>query len=168
MCSDCAETTGGCLARLAALATLCLILLAGCSEPDSPEQQIRHLLGSAEQAIEQRSLAQAKQYLSENYQDRNNRSRRDVARLLAGYFLRHKSIHLLTQVHHIEVIEPDQDRARVVLYVAMAGRPIGSAAQLIDIRADLFRIELGLMREESDWRVHSGDWRRANRRDFLD
>lgn len=143
-----------------------LLLLSGCADEDSPEQQIRNMIDAAAEAVEQRALVEAKSFISPDYLDRQQRTRRDITRLLAGYFLRHKSIHLLTQINRIEL--PQKDRAQLLMFVAMAGRPIEDVKQLIAFRADLFRIDLQLVLVAGDWRVQSGRWRRANSSDFLE
>jgi len=143
-----------------------LLLLAGCGEPDSPENRIRQLIADGEAAVEARSVGDVRNLVSENYLDGKKRTRRDLTRLLAGYFLRNKSIHLLVQVNEILVEEPD--RARAVIYVAMAGRPLGDVSQLPLVRADLYRIELELTEVEGEWRVTGGAWRKASSRDFLE
>jgi len=143
-----------------------LLLLSGCSEPDSPEQRIRQLIADGESAVEARSLPDLRTLISENYLDGSKRTRRDLTRLLAGYFLRHKSIHLLVQIHEILVEEPD--RARAVIYVAMAGRPLDDASQLSFVRANLYRFDLELSEVEGDWRVVGGTWRKAVSGDFLE
>ena len=143
-----------------------LLLLAGCGEPDSPEKRIRQLIADGETAVEARSVGDVRTLISENYLDSKKRTRRDLTRLLAGYFLRHKSIHLLVQVNEILVEEPD--RARSVVYVAMAGRPLDDVSQLSLVRADLYRFELELSEVEGEWRVTGGAWRKASGRDFLE
>ena len=143
-----------------------LLLLSGCGEPDSPENRIRQLIADGESAVEARSLADVRTLISEKYLDDKKRSRRDLSRLLAGYFLRHKSIHLLVQINEILVEEPD--RARAVIYVAMAGRPLDDVSQLPLVHADLYRFELEFLVVEGEWRVTGGAWRKAAGRDFLE
>lgn len=152
--------------RAAAAAVVALWLLAGCAGQESPEQQIRTMLDSAARAVEQRALNQVKSFISPDYLDDRQRNRGAVMGLLTGYILRHKSIHLLTQINRIELPQPGQ--ARVSMFVAMAGRPIEAASRLIDVRADLFRVDLQLALQEGEWRVESGSWRRADRGDFLE
>lgn len=143
-----------------------LLLLAGCGEPDSPESRIRQLIADGEKAVEARSVGDVRALISENYLDAKKRTRRDLTRVLAGYFLRHKSIHLLVQVNEILVGEPG--RARAVVYVAMAGLPLDDVSQLSLVRADLYRFELELSELEGEWRVTGGAWRKAAGRDFLE
>lgn len=143
-----------------------LLLLAGCGEQDSPEDRIRQLIADGESAVEARSIADARALVSENYLDGKKRTRRDLTRLLAGYFLRHKSIHLLVQVN--EILIEEAGRARAVIYVAMAGRPLDDVSRLPLVRANLYRFELEVSEVEGDWRVTGGQWRKASRRDFLE
>ena len=143
-----------------------LLILAGCSEQDSPEQEIRQLIADAESAVETRSIADVRSLVSENYRDAKKRTRRDLTRMVAGYFLRHKSIHLLVQIADIRV--EGSGRAQAVVYVAMAGRPLENASQLPGVRADLYRFELELSEVEGDWYVTGGTWRKAQGRDFLE
>ena len=152
--------------RAAAAAVVALWLLAGCTGQESPEQQIRTMLDSAARAVEQRALNQVKSFISPDYLDDRQRNRRAIMGLLTGYIFRHKSIHLLTQINRIELPQPGQ--ARVSMLVAMAGRPLEATSRLIDVRADLFRVDLQLALEAGEWRVKSGSWRRADRGDLLE
>jgi hypothetical protein len=90
--------------------------------------------------------------------------RREIVRIAAGYLLRNKSIHLLTQVDRIDIL--DEERARASLFVAMAGSPIASADYLLSLRADLHRFDVELQRQEGGWRLTSARWRRAQAQDF--
>lgn len=164
MCWGCASHARR---SVAAFAGFCLLLLLnGCADDSSPEQQIRNMIDAAAEAVEQRAPGEVKSFISPRYLDRQKRSRREITRLLAGYFFRHKSIHLLTQINRIHLPQPDQ--AEVLLFVAVAGRPIEDVQQLLAFRADLLRFDLQLVLEEGQWRVRSGRWRRASSGDFLE
>lgn len=142
-----------------------LIALTGCSKSDSPEEQIREMLDRAESVVEARALPDAGSLVSDSYQDDGKRSKQDLIRLLSGYFLRNRSIHLLVQIERIELIDPQ--RASVTLYAAMAGKPIADVEALLALRAGLYRFDLELIREADEWRVASGRWQPATREDFL-
>lgn len=146
---------------------LCLIpLLLSCgSDAPTPEERIRLLLTDAETAVESRSVSTVEAFLSARYRDDHGQDRRAVLRLLAGYFLGHQSIHLLTQVTELSLV--DAQEAKVTLYVAVAGQPIDSSSQLVSLRADLIRLDLQMVFENSEWRVISAAWRRAAPSDFL-
>ena len=145
---------------------LLLALLAGCSDPLSPEARVRETLDRAEQAIEARSLSDAKALLAETFRDSDGRERATVMRLLAGYFLQHPSIHLLVQVQRIDF--PAPELAEVTLYAAMAGREINDPGQLTALRASLYRFDLQLRDIDGEWRLVGGAWRPASGRDFME
>jgi hypothetical protein len=85
--------------------------------------------------------------------------------LIAGYILRNKSIHLFSRVQDITLGE-DKTQADVILYVAMAGVPVTNVDQLMLVRADLYRFDLAVKREDGDWRVTAGSWHEARLADF--
>ena len=149
------------------LVLLLIPLLQACSgDRISPEDQIRQMLSAGEQAVESRSLSEVGPYLSGRYSDDAGRQKRAVLRLLAGYFISHQSIHLLTQVSRIELI--GDTTAEVTLFVAAAAQPIASTTQFLTLRADLFRFDLVLSNDQGEWQVLSGSWRRAEKKDFLE
>ena len=152
-----------------AVATLLLLvglfLLSGCGDdPLTPEEEVRQYLDSFEVAVEERSLSEIKELIAEGYRDESGRVRREIVRIAAGYLLRNKSIHLLTQVDRIDIL--DEERARASLFVAMAGSPIASADYLLSLRADLHWFDIELQRQEEGWRLTSAKWRRAQTQDF--
>lgn len=156
----------GMLSRFGALLLL-LPLLAACGGGQtSPEAQIRALLATGEQAVESRSVSAVSPLLSAEFNGRAGQDKRAVLRLLAGYFVTHQSIHLLTQVSHLELAREGQ--ARVTLFVAVAGQPLSGISQLLSLRADLLRLDLTLVEEQGEWQVLSGTWRRAEKSDFLE
>lgn len=123
------------------------------------------MLSNAEQAAEQKDVRALRGYVSERYRDADGRDRRAIDGILRLYVLRNESIHLFTRIGSIALQQPS--RAEVVIYVAMAGRPIHDASQLAPFRANLYRFDLGLVDEDSTWRVQRADWRPAEPRDFI-
>lgn len=158
------------LRRLGAVLLILPLLHACGADRASPEERIRQLLDSGEQAVESRSISAVSPLFSAAYSGRDGHDKRALLRLLAGYFVSHQSIHLLTQVSRLE-LTGDADprrRAQVTLFVAVAGQPIASSAQLLSLRADLIRLDLSLILEEDEWRVLHAAWRRAEAADFLE
>jgi len=153
-----------CMIRLPVL-WLSLILVTGCAQNDSPEQQIREMIERSEAAIEARALLDARSLLSDAYQDAEKRTKPELVRLLGGYFLRNKSIHLLVQIERINLDDPT--RPRVTLYAAMAANPFADVDELSGLRAALYRFDLELIHEADEWRLVSGRWQPATRDDFL-
>jgi hypothetical protein len=152
-----------CLAAIAA--ALLLLPLAGCGKRETPEQQVRALIARAEQAAGARRAAELRGYLSEQYRDDEGRDKRALDAIIRLSVLRHESIHLLTRIS--EVTLPGTGRARAVVYVAMAGQPLAGTGEVIRLNADLHRFELEFAQENSEWKVVSAHWRRADPDDFL-
>ncbi len=142
-------------------------LVAGCgnSDPQDPEEQIRAVIAMAEQAAQQRDIGTLKNFVADGYRDKRGYEKRSVVRLLQGYLLRHRNIHLLSKITDLEIIKPA--RASTILLVAMAGRRIESAEQLWDLRADVFQFDLGWIQSDGEWQVASATWRRVRVDDFF-
>lgn len=149
------------------LCLLAMLLAAGCSHEaqESPEEQIRALLDAAEVAVESRSLEQSAELISSGYSDEAGRDRQALKRLLMGYFLRNKTIHVLKQVQSIS-LESDA-AARVVLFAGVAGNQPDRGDTLAQWRGDLIRLQLELVIINDAWRLNSASWRRATQGDLL-
>jgi hypothetical protein len=145
---------------------LLALALAACrSTPDTPEGQIRAEIARAEQAAEEKDIGTLKGLVSDAYRGDEGLDKKTLALLLAQEFMRHQSIHLFTRISSIEIDPPGQ--ARVVAFVAMAGRPIASPDELAAVRADVYRYDLELAEEEPrHWRVTSATWRPAEMEDL--
>lgn len=148
------------------LTVLLLVLLGGaCSKSQTPEQRIRAMLANAEQSAEKKDVRALRDDVSDQYLDADGRDRRMIDAALRVYVLRHQSIHLLTRIDSITFKRPEE--ANVVIFVAMAGRPIVDAAKLAAFQASLYRFDLGLVEEGSTWRVRRAAWRPADPSDFI-
>ena len=147
------------------LAALAALALSACSDPGTPEEQVRALIDAGEEAVESRDVSAVLDLVSPDFRDARERDRDALRRLLAGQFLTHPSIHLLVQTDEIRF--PAPDRAEVLLYVAMTGTRVDSAAALAGLSADLYRVDLELALFDDAWRVTGGAWRRVTAADFL-
>ncbi len=141
------------------------VALSACSDKESPEDQVRQFIASAVTAAESREALAIRQLVSEHYKDDGHRDRRALTTLAMGYFLRHKNIHLFTQISEIKFPVPEQ--ASVQLYIAMAGSPVKGAQALLDIRADLYQFDLTLARDGDDWLLQKLYWQRASIEDIV-
>ncbi len=139
-----------------------MFCLAGAcgSVPETPEERLRAVLHDAEEAARARELAPLRELVADDYADRYGNGKRELVRYLAGLFLRHDAIHLLTRIRALEV-EPGRARAEVL--AALAGR----AVDLETLSADLYRFEFQFLEVEGAWRLREAAWRPATRDDFL-
>jgi len=132
-----------------------LALLAACSDPASPEQQVRAVVESMEAAVEARDVGALVEHLSPNYRDGQGQDRAEASRYARGYFVANQSVHLLTRIESLKFPSPDE--ARVKLQVGMAGRSgeLGAAS----LSANLYDFDLALIREGDEWKLSYADWR---------
>ena len=150
----------------AALLTLCWLLQACAEEPRGPEAQLRATVAAAERAAEAKNLGAVKALISQRYADDRGQDRKAFEAVLTLTFLRNQTIHLLTRVDSIELPEPK--RAQLRVFVAMAGGPLSGAADLLRMRAHLYRFDLDLEDEDGgDWKLTSAEWRPAEPEDFF-
>ena len=136
-------------------------LLAACAAPEPPEAALRAWVERAEEAAEARDRAALVEMVSERYLDAEGNDREAIERQLRLYFLRHRSIAVLSRIEELTVY--GGTAARVVVRAALAGRGDG----VLDLDADAVRFELDLELEGDDWRLIGARWDRARRQPIL-
>ena len=143
-----------------------LLLMTACSGPaDAPETEIRQFIARAQAAIEERNMGDLRTLIADDYSDSEGRDRKAIEQLMRLYILRSQSVHLFVRIRDIVLTGPDH--ATVSIAVAMAGKPMNSADQLIGFNADLYRFDLELIRQANgDWPVLRASWDRAKLDDF--
>ena len=149
------------------LVLLTMVPLASCSaDRGTPEDQVRSLLAAAEQAAEAKDLPALRDMISWEYGDSQGNDREAAVAVVRYHFLRNDAVHLLTRIGDMEFTGPG--RAEVSLLVAMAGEPIPTEAEIVPLRADLFRFSLTLTAgDDGKWRLVAAAWGRARPADFL-
>ena len=135
-------------------ALVALVLLAGCSDDASPDQQVRTVIDSMELAAEARDVGDLMEHVSAAFRSADGQDRAETSRYVRGYFVANQSIHLLTRIESLEFPAPDE--ARLKLQVGMTGRDGQGAANL---NADLYDFDVALVREDGEWKVSYADWR---------
>lgn len=151
--------------RLSAL-LLTIGILVGCSDtPLTPEAQLAGLIDTAELAVEERDLAAVMELVDPQYLDTRQRDWRRLRAMLAGYFLRHPSIYVISKVDRIELL--GEREAEVLVFAGLAGSAQEDAGPLTGWRGNLLRLDLVFRRNDDEiWRLHQADWRPATREDF--
>lgn len=145
---------------------LVLALIAGvaCSKKEAPEARVRARIAAAVQAAESGDAAALLDVISSHYADNDGRDQRALDGVLRLYLLRHRPIYVYTHVPTVELLA--NDRARVVVYAAMAGHRIDAPAELTRLSASLYRFDLELELEQNAWRVRAAAWRPAELSEF--
>ena len=162
---------------LLCIVILAIFLLSACSsEPKSAEDQIRNVIAAAKTSAEDKELGELKDLITDDYQDSHGNDKKAISRLLTLYFLRNKSIYLLTRVNSINLAPAESasqanQQANVSILVAMAGTPFPEnllSEDLGGFRADFIHFDIVMINTGgADWQVRQADWRRADIKDFL-
>jgi len=100
-----------------------LFLLSACAnnEDVTPEQQIKQTLAAIEQGIEDRSLSQVIDHISDDYSDPYGRNKKNIKGLTQLQILKNQNIVILTRIKSIDI---DNGYASVELSAAMTARGI--------------------------------------------
>ena len=137
-----------------------VLLLHACSDTvQSPEDEIRQFVESGVEAAENRDLDDLSDLIDGNYLDQKGYRKKQLEGLLRAYFFRHKNFYLFTKIEEIDLFAENQ--ATVLLYVAMAGSVISDVDAMAALRAQIYRFELQLTREDG-WLLQHASWRPAS------
>ena len=146
----------------------------GCSgERETPEQEIRRLVVEAARAARDRDAAALVDRISEHYADARGNDEQRIRSLIAFHLLRNQAVYAITRILELDFPAyalgevPEANRAELVLLVGLAGTPIANLEALREMRANLYRFELTLTREDGAWLVSSAGWRPARLDEFF-
>jgi hypothetical protein len=80
--------------------------------------------------------------------------------------MRNRTLHVLSVVRDLHVVDPETVRATVL--VAVAARPLDAVEQLLDLRAELLHFDVRFVNVDgSRWQVDQAAWRPARAAEFL-
>jgi len=146
------------------LFALLFALIAGCEgEPQSPEDEIRQLIDRAIEAAEERDSGDLMEMVAEGYSDQRNNDKQRLRTMVRALFFRHKNIFLFKRISDIRI--SGTNRASVELFVAMTGQRLSDITKLANFRAQIYRFELELVKDD-EWRVLEARWQRARATDL--
>ena len=146
-----------------------ILLTTGCGKfsHHTPEEQIEAFLERAEFRVESRDVAATTALISYDYADLWGRDREQIRRIMTGYFLRNRSLHVLKKIDRITIA--DERSAQVVLYAALAASSAEHAESpsLSDLHGDMILLEADLVLEsDGQWRVLRLNWRQILKEDL--
>jgi len=141
---------------------LLVIAPVSCGTGAAPRQEIEEFVAEIEAHFEERRSAKLRHYISPDYRDTHNTTRKELLRIAAGYILRHPSIHILWKKQSLSL---DQNSAEATIAVAVSPTPLTED----DIRlaqAEFHRLGLHLLKEKGwfgdDWLLRSLAWQRID------
>jgi hypothetical protein len=146
--------------KRAALALLLLALFA-CAEETTPEQQVRAALATLEEAAERGDTSAFADGVSAAYSDPYGHDREKLRAFVAFHVMQSgRGREVVVRVR--DVAFTDESRAVVALALGLAGaRGAGG------LGAEVYAVDLDLVREDDAWRVSWAQWRRAPATDLL-
>lgn len=142
------------------LIIICISLhLSACSsDKGSPEQKIRDLLTSMEQGLEQRSVSQIMDHISDNYRDADGRLKQELKSYSQLQILRNQNIHIFTRIKSIEV---NENKATASLSLAMTSKTVDLSIEQNRLNADSYTASITLNEESGTWKITSVKWKRG-------
>ena len=144
---------------------LIIIHITACSDDKTaPENEIKAYIENGKLAAENRNHNDLGDLISEQYHEEKHPNKKQLLKLVRGYFFLHKNIHLFTKINNITF--QNKNQASVVLYVAMAGTVIADLNQLSSIRAQIYRFEL-LLTKKDKWLLQQAHWKTAHLKEML-
>ena len=148
------QVSSGFRLALALLTSTLPIALTGCTEPSTPEAEVRAFIAEAETAAEARDLWDIRPLIAETYTDRRGNNKSGLENMLRLLFVTHQSVHLQVYIESIEIEQPGV--ANAIALVGMAD----TAGALPDV--DLYQFDVRLIKNDDDeWQLVEADWRRG-------
>jgi hypothetical protein len=143
-------------------ALLCfLAALLGCGGAPTPEQQVRAALAALEDAAERGDASAFADGVSAAYSDPYGHDREKLRAFVAFHLMQSgRGREVVVRVRDVSVT--DESRAVVALALGLAGAR-GSRG----LAAEVYAVDLDLVREGEAWRVSWAQWRRAPATDLL-
>ena len=141
------------VSRYCRVAAASIPLLCGaCAEESGPDEQLRQWLVDGEAAAESKDRGKLVDMISPSYADARGYKRQQINHLIRAYFLRQKTVKLLTSVEDIRLF--GETAAEIDLKVGMAG----ARDNVLGFSADAYRFELELERDGGQWLLISARW----------
>ena len=137
------------LIRAGLVALLSLFFLGGCSSPPD-EQAINNHIDQIITGLNDKDTSDVLEPVSQDFQGSHNLTRDGARRMMALYFLRHKSIDIvLTRRENII----QGDRATTEGTAVLAGR-----SQLLPETGRLVRFTAQWLKTDGEWQLYQLEW----------
>lgn len=138
---------------------LCLLLISCSAEDDSPEAQLRQFIDNAVAHAEKREHAELSAMIAADYRDQKGLNKQKILSTLGAYSIRHRNIYMLSKIESIEL--QSDNRAFLVVYVAMTGNRVNNISSLTGLSARIYRFELQLIKNEH-WQLQQAAWKKSD------
>lgn len=147
------------LRQISIVAIVAALLNACGGEPSSPEEQIKAVIAAMEAAAEDRNRRGVSEHIADSFSSDHGGNKQAVDNVIRGYLLRNQSINIVTIIHSMQAISPQE--YRVDLSALMAGKGVDLESESGRLKADKRRFQLTFVDEsgEGEWVVRSASWK---------
>ena len=136
-----------------AQAVLFVTLLGACSRSD-PEKELRAAVDAMQAAIQAKNTSGFLDHVADDFtRESGNFDKKEARRILAGVFLTHQSINVVSTVRDIKI---DGQRATAQITVLATG-----SSGLLPERGQSWTFSTHWRREAGAWRVFNAEWKEA-------
>jgi hypothetical protein len=140
---------------------LVLALALGCGSAPTPEEEVRAVLAALEAAAEAGDASAFTERVSASYSDPYGHDREKLRSFVVFHVMRSgRGREVIVRVRDVAFTDPT--RAVVTLSVGLAG-----AGDTQGLRADVYAVDMDMIREDDAWRVSFAQWRSAPIGDVL-
>lgn len=138
--------------------SLLLLMLAACHR-ETEEDRVRKVIGTVQQAAEEKKVRAVLEHLSLSYQDAQGYDREGIKGLLVLYFFRHQAVSVSLPALDVTVAGAE---ARAVFQAILTGREGGGPAPAILPDAlGVYDFDVSFRKEGDAWKIVSATWQRA-------
>lgn len=122
------------------MALVLFVLVAGCADPGSPEEQVRDTILQAELAAEARDMGAIRKLVHDEYLDKSGRDRRMLINQVRLYLMARQSLEMLVKINDIKFTA--NDYAEVDVTAAGLGLRAGMGGLGLSADGDHYQIDL--------------------------
>lgn len=121
---------------------------------------MRDFVAHFENLAENREWTELVDLIDGDYQDERGNDKLKAAGILRAFYLRNKSVHLLTRIESIDVSSPSYPI--VTVYLAMARRPFTEETAANLPRTNMHKLTLELAEDGDSFTILSSRWEQAS------
>ncbi len=136
-----------------------LLLFTACHK-DTEEDRVRKVVGSVQQATEEKKILSVLEHVSKSYRDPQGNDYDGVKGLLAFYFFQHQKVRVFIPSIDVAVTGPTA-RATFQSILTGAGSGEGSTLSSLPEALGAYNFEVQFRTEEGRWKVTSAKWERV-------
>lgn len=141
------------------------LLLQGCSDTVTPEQEIREWMDQLETAAESTTIAPIRAAVATGFVDNHGNNREAIINITRGVLLARRPLHIFRREVSLNVADPMT--AELTTIVVGARTPVEDVEGAREAGVDFAWLKLVLSKSSGDWQVASAAWRAATVDDLL-